>query len=247
MTAQEILASVKGGPFGNAAQDARLGFVSGAIGHLYTLKGMTLPERERILATAIEAERMLAVSFAYLTFGELKAAFEQGVSGAFGENTIVSAANLVSWSRSFANLPERREALKMKNANPVTESSRLLDAATRESRNAEWLEHGAQRAWREYVCAVNAGRPFEIFAPGYGDALYQAMRGNGLFQEVKPATMAAAERLALQRWTRDHNGAPYNAEVDGPESLAIYIHTELVLMYFDFRYKAGKRTLYGNS
>lgn len=242
MTAKDILKAATGPTIGTLNVEEQTTLLTAIVEILYTLKHLDpAANRQRIALSADVLRDKVAERFPYLTIGEVKLALESGVYGEFGKDTILTPANLVNWVIAFTKLPERAEALKDKQSSDRIEArktSSLLPPAEKAERDEAFRKNQPLVAWEEFK-----RDPFywDIFAIGYGHALYEALRSSGKMQQVKNETLEEAKRRATIRYNRVHNESdPFAKVVNDAQALGHYVETELVKLYFRSLYDRGQ-------
>lgn len=242
MTAKDILKAATGPTIGTLKVEEQTNLFTAIVEILYTLKHLDPSVNKQRIALSADVLRDKVVErFPYLTIGEVKLALESGVYGEFGKDTILTPANLVNWVIAFTKLPERAEALKDKQSKDRIEArktSNLLPPADKAARDEAFRKTAPLAAWEEFK-----RDPFyyEIYAIGYGHALYEALRSSGKMLQVTDQTLEEAKRRATIRYNRVHNESdPFAKVVNDAQALGHYVETELVKLYFRSLYDRGQ-------
>lgn len=114
----------------------------------------------------------------------------------------------------------------------------LLPPADKAARDEAFRKKAPLAAWEEFK-----RDPFyyEIYAIGYGHALYEALRSSGKMLQVTDKTLEEAKRRATIRYNRVHNESdPFAKVVNDAQALGHYVETELVKLYFRSLYDRGQ-------
>ena len=237
MTSQEILNAASGPAIGTFPELEQVQMLEAIIKSLYLLQHLDAErdeKRVKMAATLLQSKIMERCS--YLTLGEIRLALESGVYGEFGKDTFLTPANFVKWITAFIALPGRAET---KNDRAEDKKYRnLLPPADKAARDEAFRKTAPLAAWEEFK-----RDPFyyEIYAIGYGHALYEALRSSGKMLQVTDQTLEEAKRRATIRYNRVHNESdPFAKVVNDAQALGHYVETELVKLYFRSLYDRGQ-------
>ena len=242
MTSQEILNAASGPAIGTFPELEQVQMLEAIIKSLYLLQHLDAErdeKRVKMAASLLQSKIMERCS--YLTLGEIRLALESGVYGEFGKDTFLTPANFIKWVTAFTALPERAEAIREKMKNDRAEEKKyrnLLPPADKAARDEAFRKTAPLAAWEEFK-----RDPFyyEIYAIGYGHALYEALRSSGKMLQVTEQTLEEAKRRATIRYNRVHNESdPFAKVVNDTQALGHYVETELVKLYFRSLYDRGQ-------
>lgn len=242
MTSQEILNAASGPAIGTFPELEQVQMLEAIIKSLYLLQHLDAErDEQRVKMAATLLQSKITERCSYLTLGEIRLALESGVYGEFGKDNFLTPANFVKWITAFIALPERAEAIREKMKNDRAEEKKyrnLLPPADKAARDEAFRKTAPLAAWEEFK-----RDPFyyEIYAIGYGHALYEALRSSGKMQQVTPQTLDEAKRRATIRYNRVHNESdPFAKVVNDAQALGHYVETELVKLYFRSLYDRGQ-------
>lgn len=242
MTSQEILNAANGPAIGTFPELEQVQMLEAIIKSLYLLQHLDAERDEkRVKMSAALLQSKITERCSYLTLGEIRLALESGVYGEFGKDTFLTPANFVKWVTAFTALPERAEAIREKMKNDRAEEKKyrnLLPPADKAARDEAFRKTAPLAAWEEFK-----RDPFyyEIYAIGYGHAIYEALRSSGKMQQVTDKTLEEAKRRATIRYNRVHNESdPFAKVVNDAQTLEHYVETELVKLYFRSLYDRGQ-------
>lgn len=245
MTSQEILNAASGPAIGTFPELEQVQMLEAIIKSLYLLQHLDAErdeKRVKMAASLLQSKIMERCS--YLTLGEIRLALESGVYGEFGKDTFLTPANFVKWITAFTALPERAEAIREKMKNDRAEEKKyrnLLPPADKAARDEVFRKKAPLAAWEEFK-----RDPFyyEIYAIGYGHALYEALRSSGKMLQVTDQTLEEAKRRATIRYNRVHNESdPFAKVVNDAQVFDHYVETELVKLYFRSLYDRGQNLI----
>lgn len=250
MTANEIVAvAVAGGqPVGGMMTRDLEDGVRAVVTHAFEMRGQRNPDEDTCEGVVAELMRCIHARYRHFTIPEIEIAINAGVCGELDPKTIlVTPANAVRWLNLYADSPERAEALQRVRQPRAAEGRKIAGLIAPEDereRDERFRKEGPLNAWQSFK---RSPYTYRIFVPGYGNALFEALRASGKMQTISAETVAEAERRAWRRWKRGIDGRActkgFNEMIDilkGKAGFRAAVNTELVILYFEALYKAGK-------
>lgn len=251
MTAREIAAIAGGQPVGGMISHDLEDGLRTAVTHAFEMRGQRDPDMTTCDAVVAELMRCIHSRYRHFTLPEISLAINAGVCGELDPKTIlVTPANAVRWLNLYAESSERAEALRMVRQSRAAEGRKiagLLSPADERERDEKFRKEAPLNAWQAFKQSPST---YKILVIGYGNALFQALRASGKMQTISEETMAEAEQRAWRRWKQGIDGRSCNkgfadmAEIlRNKAGFQAAVNTELVILYFEALYKAGKELI----